>query len=188
MPTPTSQGGQSFMEKESALLRRLKETDYAMFDGNKDEALDTVGSSLMSMPDYVNTVVRMQVMQPIWAQRCEQDEYMDNVQRIDRQRKHAHDAVIANVNILNRMSAGLGLQPFADVDTADRHAVADLAGRYVNEIYNGGIGGGIDAAVKDKIHDYPRQKAYDRAADLDRMLSSRGLDQGCQDGGPQYGE
>lgn len=185
---PTEKTELTFQDKTSAILRRLKETNYDMFDGDKDEAMDTIGSSLMSMPDYVNTVVRMEVMQPIWRQRCSQEEYVDNVQRVDRQRKHAHDAVIANVNILNRMSANLGLQPFADIDTSDRHAVANLAGEYVNEIYNNGISGGIDSAVKDRHQDYPRQETSDRTAMLERMLAARGLDNNEDDDGglPAY--
>lgn len=168
----------TYLEKEQAILSKLQAENYASFDGDKEEAFDFLGARLDAFPAYVNAVVRMETMMPIWRARYDTQEFQDSVQRIDTERKHAHDAAIASVNILNRMSKSLGLEPFAEVDTNDRHAVAEMVGNYVNEVYNHGIGG-FDQAVKDKQRDNSRTydtSHADRLRDLDRELASRGLD------------
>ena len=51
------------------------------------------------------------------------------------------------MNQVNRLCKRYNIAPMFDVDTSDRYAVADMAGLYVNEIYNNGIGN-MDKAVE----------------------------------------
>lgn len=168
-------GKQTYMEKQKNLLAKLQEANYAPYEGDKDEALNHIGQMLTGFTDYVNVVIREQVMTPIWRQRCEPEELKDNIEAIDRQRRITHDACIANVNVLNRISGMVGLPPFADIDTSDRYAVADFIGDYVNEVFNGGIHGGMDAAVKDRHQDYDRKAVTDRVKDFEASMAARGL-------------
>ena len=93
----------SYMEKEIAIIERLKATGYAAFGGNRDEALDFLEKQLTSLA--------------------------------------SGDAVAASIDALNRLSADLGLEPFADVDTSDRQAVDGVAGDFLIEMYRTGTKG-----------------------------------------------
>lgn len=57
----------------------------------------------------------------------------------DHQRE-AGDAA-ASIDALNRLSADLGLEPFAGIDTSDPQAVARVAGDFASELYRIGIKG-----------------------------------------------
>ena len=151
-----------YMDKQNELLLKLRETNYEVFDGDKDEALDFVGDSLTAFPNYANVVIREQIMTPIWRDRCEPEDFRENVERIDRQRRDAHDCAIDSINMLNRLNDRLGLEPMFDVDTTDRHAVAECVGKYVNEVYNDGIGSSFDDATYQKSQEYNPKKITDR--------------------------
>ena len=128
-----------FIEKERALLARLKETDYDVFD-DADEAFEYVEKRLMSFPRYVNIVTEEMIKTEIWNRRYEGQVLRDKKMDIDGKRRILHNSAIDSINQLNRLSESLGLGIFADVDTADRHAVAEYAGQIVNIVYNEGIG------------------------------------------------
>lgn len=162
-----------YLDKQDALLQKLHDTNYELFDGDKEEALSFVGDQLMTIPDYANVVIKEQIMLPIWRQRCEGAEYRENVQKIDAQRRNAHDRAINCMNILNRMNKGLGLEPFFDVDTTDRYAVADTVGKYVCEVYNEDKGSTFDDAVYNKSQEYNSEKITERLnATIDKLESS----------------
>lgn len=152
----------SFLEKQNELLLKLHDTNYEMFDGDKEEALDFISESLSAFPNYANIVVKEQVMLPIWKHRCEPNEYRENVQMLDKQRRNAHDCAIDSMNMLNRLGDNLGLEPMFDIDTEDRHAVADAVGKYICEVYNDGIGKTFDDAVYNKTSEYDSKKINER--------------------------
>lgn len=160
----------SYLEKEQNIIKKLQETNYEMFDGDKDEALDFVGSHLEKFPNYVNIVIREQIMTPIWKQRFDGEILRNHIQDIDQQRKIAHDSAISSINILNRLSKNLGLEPFADIDTTDRHTVANFVGQYVNELYNNGIGNTMDDAVLNKTMEYNHKEPSKRLQELDQKF------------------
>ena len=47
----------------------------------------------------------------------------------------------AGIHALNRLSADLGLEPFAGVDTSDPQAVAAVAGGFASEMFRAGTQG-----------------------------------------------
>ena len=153
-----SQTNVDFVQKERNLIGALEKSNYAMFDGNKDEALDFVGTALMRFPDYANVVIRQEVMGPIWRARCDAEQYKENMERIDKDRRSKHNCAIDAFNMLNRTSKALGLEPFCNVDTTDRHAVADMVGTYVNQVFNKGIGNTMYDATKDRTGEYDGKK------------------------------
>lgn len=144
----------SYRAKQILIINALKATGYKMFDGDSADAMDFLERNLTSFPDYANVVIREQIMHPIWRVRYDGQELRDRIQDLDHTRRIKHDAAIASVNVLNRFSKNLGLEPFADIDTSDRHAVAAFIGSYVNEMYNNGIGSPDDAYLnKDQEYD-----------------------------------
>lgn len=165
-----------YIEKEKALLAAMKERGYqAVFDGSRDDALDTVEEQMGKFTGYVNVVIREQVMGPIWRDRCEPEDLRERIMAIDRERRIAHNAAIDAVNILNRLSKAYGVAPFADIDTDDRHAVADMVGDYVAEVYSRGTGkdarGGMDGATYGRNEEYDRKKIRERMEMIEDELS-----------------
>lgn len=151
-----------FIDKEKQLLEKLRQTNYEMFDGNREEALDFVSQRLTAFPNYANVVIREQILTPIWRLNMEGQQLRDQIMGMDQRRRSSHDNAIASLNGLNRMCKRLGIGRFADIDTSDRHAVADFVGDYVNELYNSGIGKGFDAATcqKDRGYDTGRTRTH----------------------------
>lgn len=128
------------IEKLREIIDTLEKTNYAEFDGDRGEALDMIADSMVSFPNYVNAVAREQIMMPIISAKYDGQDYRDQVMRLDSTRRMCHDSAIIGVNMMNRLCANLDLEPFATIDTDDRHAVAGFVGKTVNEIYNQGIG------------------------------------------------
>lgn len=163
-----------YLEKEQRIIQKLHDTNYALFDGDKDDAFDTLDSAFRAFPDYVNIVVQEQTMMPIWRARLEPEEFREHVTEIDRRRKNTHDVAIDSVNMMNRFSKALGLEPFAEVNTNDRHAVAEFVGQYVNQVYNHGIGG-FDEAVKQAQRSGYARSRQDRLREIDAALDAQGI-------------
>ena len=150
-----------YLERENAIIQKLQASHYAIFDGNKEEALDFLDKQLSYFPEYANAVIMQQHKLPLIYARYEGEELQDRVQTLDRQRRNIHECAIDSVNILNRLSKNLGLEPFSTVDTSDRHAVADMVGDYIAEMYKTGTHG-MDGAT------FKRETSYDT-----RLLEER---------------
>lgn len=148
----------TYIEKEKNLLQKLHETNYQMFDGDKQEALDFIADQLEKFPNYANIVIREQIMTPIWYQKFEGQELRDHIQNMDQQRRSTHETAISAVIILNRISTQLDLDKFADIDTTDRYKVADFIGEYTDELYNNGIGKILDSATYQKKTEYDQTR------------------------------
>lgn len=161
----------NIIEKQTELLQKLHDTNYELFDGDKDEALSFVSEQLETFPKYANIVIKEQIMIPIWQYSCDGAEFRENVQKIDGERRNAHDCAIDSMNILNRTNKILGLDPFFDVDTTDRHAVADTVGKYCCELYNND-GETFDAATYDKKTEYNMNKVSERLSHTIAMFGS----------------
>ena len=174
----------TYLEKESRLIEAMNRDNFSKFDGDKDMAYDMLERCFDSFPDYANTVIRMQTMVPIWSQRYDGQELRDRIQDIDQTRRIKHDGAISSLGILNRLSTMHGLEPFADVDTSDRYAVADFVGRFVSETYADGTHTSMDALVKDHPRqEFPKGQIRSRIADLDAKFGDI-IDK--EDKGPEY--
>ena len=80
----------TFQGKTQMILDKLKETNYEIFKGDKDATYKFMERTLSAFPDYANTIIREQIMLPIWRNTCDTNEYQENVQAIDTRRKNAH--------------------------------------------------------------------------------------------------
>lgn len=89
---------------------------------------------------YVNIVYNMETRMQIAEFRgIECDKYRAWVSDMDRSRcnaHNAHEAVIANVTMLNKMAEELGIEPVFDGDIKDRNAVGDFCGALVFEYFD----------------------------------------------------
>lgn len=137
----------NFLTKEEEIIRHMKESGWELGEGDSKEACEMFMSSLTPIVDYVNIVARQTAESPTLRHRFEGQELRTYIMENDRERKIAHNCCIGGMNQVNRLCARYGISPMFDVDTNDRYAVADMAGSYVNEIYNNGIGN-MDAAIE----------------------------------------
>ena len=143
-----------FNQKTQNILNKLEETKFAMFGGDKQKATRFLERTLSAFPEYANTVIREQIMVPLWKQRCDTEEFKENVKNIDTHRHYAHESAISSFNMLNRMSQKLELPPFTEIDTKDRHAVADEVGKFIAEYYATGTATTMLGVTKDRKTDY----------------------------------
>lgn len=151
----------NFRKKEKVLVDALRQ-NHSQFD-SLGEALDFLLSRLMAFPQYVNSVIRMEIQTPIYRSRYEGDTLRYYLEKLDKDRRAAHEKAIMSCNQLNRLCQSLDLPPFADIDTSDRCQVADFAGVFVSEVYNGRSGRGISEIVTEQVkkETYLDEKDYD---------------------------
>ena len=135
-----------YLDKVQNLMSAMEHNGFETFDGDRKEACDTVESAIMSFPEYTNTVIRQQVVMKMLPFRdLTTEEFQQTVTQLD---------TIGNMNLLNRLADLNGQEQIFQIDTSDRHAVADAVGTFVNEVYNDGIGNTLDSATLDRTADY----------------------------------
>lgn len=116
------------LEKQQAICDRLKETDYAAFDGDRETALREVFYGFSSIIKYViGTALAKE------KRNAERAAGMDAAEDADREEQDGYRKLTDSINMLNDLSKELGLEPFADIDTSDPDAVLRFAGEYTAE-------------------------------------------------------
>ncbi len=125
------------------IVSKLKETSYSMFKDEgttyeeaREYAEETISDAIRSFTNYACCVAHMQRMIQIWTvtSRYEGQEFRDKVEDLDRKRRIAHDAAIANLAMLNRICDILKIEKFV-VNLNDRYAVGDWIGSFCAELY-----------------------------------------------------
>lgn len=172
------------MDRVKAYTEKVKADGYAshMFEG-PDDFCDFIGEKLDRFPAYVQAVARYDNAVSLAYATMEGEELRDKVASVDRSRRLAHDSAIDAVNILNRAFSRAGVEPFSDVDTSNRTAVADFAGRFTIEAFDRQIYGGdhaMDRAVKNLA-------AGSRYSPKMQQLMRQAMSGGQQAPGPETG-
>lgn len=122
-----------------------REPEYAPED--PDSTAMFIKERVDKMFAYTDYVVRMENhMTVLSVMGCSGEEYRDKVQDMDFGRKARHDAAIASVNQLNRLSQNWGLELFYDGPTDDEHRyqIGDLCGEVCNEYFQGRMSHALD--------------------------------------------
>lgn len=115
------------LEKQQAICDRLRETDYAAFDGDRETALREVINGFSSIIKYViGTALAKEKM-------FVEQAGMNTAENAEREEQAEYQKLTDSINMLNDLSKKLGLEPFADIDTSDPHAVRRFAGEYTME-------------------------------------------------------
>lgn len=123
-----------FIRKEEELLVKLKESGFAGFGGNKEQALDFVEEQLDNIFQYGAETVSGQIRSRFGGSaHGPEGDGVENGDLIFSRAAHGLDA-------LNGLCADLGMDPFTDIDTGDKQAVAEFIGQCMRSIYNRGIG------------------------------------------------
>lgn len=156
----------NYLAKEEELINAMRADDFDLFDGNKEDAYDTLAHALESFVTYANTVIRMTVMIPIWRNRFEGSDLRDKIQGIDAARRANHEAAISSIAMLNRIMKAHGLEPFAEIDVTDRYQVADFVGAFISEIYEDGKSKKMDDLVAHNSQEFDLNKISDQLKNL----------------------
>lgn len=133
----------TFLEKEYLLISKvINDPEY----GFEEDDWEFWEKTFLCFIEYVNIVVRMETLIPIWRFRFEGDDLRSRIMDIDNTRRVKHEAMLTNVDILNRQCEKYGIERFIE-STEDRYEVAELAGHIVGEVYFNEIGMSIAEAV-----------------------------------------
>lgn len=153
----------TILQRQDALIKAINTKGAMNFD-DKDDAYDTIGHCMESFINYQNSVIHMSIMQPIIYAKYDGQEIRDRVQDMDSRRRIAHESAISNANILNRICDMYDVDHIVNVDTSDRHAVADFIGDFCNEMYENGQGLRNQEERAKQINDRTNaHKLYDQA-------------------------
>lgn len=131
----------NYIEKEEALLNKLKATGYALFDGDREKALDFVEKQFIAITEYIQVFVEEKISVTAIRARLEGTE---NTESISPVAQKAYDDAVEGIKNLNDMFEKLELGKFADIDTEDVTAVKAFIGEYTRELYLKGIGESSD--------------------------------------------
>ena len=102
------------------------------------ELLDAVLDALNSFEEYHTAIYSMETKKKLLAGTVDTQTYQEAVTDLDRKRTNCHNAVLANVSILNRMADRMNLPPVYDgvisKEQPYRRQVADDVLHFVREI------------------------------------------------------
>lgn len=95
---------------------------------NEKDDLDMVHSSVSTVVSYIKAVSRMEREIPfIRAKAFSQKELVEGIEKLDRDRRIAHNAAISSVKILNRLCTMYSLPEIYLGSVEDRQEVASFA-------------------------------------------------------------
>ena len=105
-----------------------------------DEGQAFIEECILSFETYHNAVFREQLFRRVYGGATDPDHFRDEWTERDRNRTVHHNAVIANVAILNRLAGQAGLDPVYDGVVSEerpyRRQVADAVFAWVEAVIN----------------------------------------------------
>ena len=119
-----------------------KESIIKIIAANRDdrEMLDFVKGILDSFEQYHKAVFEEQLYGVIYNGAIDGNEFRENRTSLDRTRTSFHNALLANVRVLNRMADQIGAAPVYDGVVSEekpyRRRVADAVFAYIEEVIN----------------------------------------------------
>lgn len=103
---------------------------------NNTEDLSLVESSLKTFPDYIDSIIKMEVGIKMARIRANsQEELVEEIQRLDRNRHYCHNSAIMSAKVLNRLCDMYGVEKIYKGDVDCRQQVADFAKEIVDTHY-----------------------------------------------------
>lgn len=131
LPYPFNQNGGVLVKKKIVALAEAISRSDSQFA--KDDA-GAVESLINDCSTYVEKVVAMESVQSVARFRMEAKEYQDLLIRLDRNRKFAHDSLIASVRLANRLCGVYEVEKVYD-GPEERIAIAEYAMLVTQEFF-----------------------------------------------------
>lgn len=117
------------------------ETVQKLFTAFRDdpETLETIEAALLVFESYHRAIYELEIKRRFFSNGVmEADAYRETITRMDRTRTINHNALLTQVNILNRIAAEVNLPPFYEGVVAEeqpyRREVANAVLDYVQRI------------------------------------------------------
>ena len=105
---------------------------------NDSELLEILQDALLSFEEYHQAIYSMEIKKHLLSGTMDALQYQEDVRNMDQLRTNRHNAVIANVSMLNRMAEQAGLPPVYDGvisrEQPYRRQIADAVLGYVQDI------------------------------------------------------
>ena len=102
------------------------------------ELLEIIEDALRSFEEYHTAIYSMEIRKRLLSGTVEVQQFQEEVGNMDQQRTSRHNAVIANISVLNRLAEQSGLPPVYDGvisrDQPYRRQIADAVLNYVRDI------------------------------------------------------
>lgn len=103
------------------------------------EALEMVEDALLSIEEYHVAIYEMEIKKAVLAaSETDAEAYRTRVEALDRNRTVHHNAMLAQINILNRMASMNGLAPVCNGTVSEekpyRRQVADAALAFARQV------------------------------------------------------
>lgn len=118
-----------FREKINEIIKVISETEDS-------ECLDMMEELIESASDYVRRVNVLEIGVMVGKYNKEGNEYREYVGKLDKQRSKAHNALISNVKIINRLCRNNNLPLIYEGNEEDRIEVAEFAQKVVDELFS----------------------------------------------------
>lgn len=124
----------TYLEKENLILNKLCETNYALFDNDKNDALKYITTQLLTITDYRNTSIKTNISSSL---RNNSDTKSDK--NVSDTNYNAFQKAIYSIESLNKICQKLGIELFMDIDTNDTSAVEKAINDFTTELFSKGI-------------------------------------------------
>jgi len=118
-----------YREKIHEFIRTISES-------NDRECLDLMEDLISSASDYVRRVNVLEIGLMVGKYNKEGAEYREYIEKLDKQRSNAHNALITNVKIINRLCKNNNLELIYSGNEEDRIEVAKFAQQVVEELFS----------------------------------------------------
>ena len=128
----------AYRESLEALFRAVREQTGTMpFKGNVSKARDVLQRHLDTMSSYIDAVYEQERVKER-ADALGGQELRDEFERVDGKRTNAHNAAMGSLNVVNRVFASYGLEPFIAVEEGeDRSSIGEKIAAYVSVVFLG---------------------------------------------------
>lgn len=118
-----------FREKINEFIRVISKTEDCQCLDMMEELIDSAG-------DYLRRVNVLEIGIMVGKYSKEDNEYREYIEKLDKQRSNAHDNLISNVKIINRLCRINNLPPMYQGNEEDRVEVAEFAQKVVDELFS----------------------------------------------------
>lgn len=118
-----------YREKINEFIKTISET-------NDLECLDLMEDLIDSASDYVRRVNVLEIGIMVGKHNKEGEEYREYIEKLDKQRSRAHNALISNVKIINRLCRIHNLEPIYQGKEDNRIDIAEFSQKVVDELFS----------------------------------------------------
>ena len=118
-----------FREKINEFIKVISETEDS-------ECLDMMEELIGSASDYMRRVNVLEVGVMVGKYNKEGDEYREYIEKLDKQRSNAHNSLISNVKVINRLCKNHNLPLIYEGNEEERVEVAEFAQKVVDELFS----------------------------------------------------